>query len=67
VKPKLNVQAVKDWLKENDQTGAWFARRLGVDESTFYYRLENKSPLDVDKIAAIMGVADPKDLIEMVE
>ncbi len=67
MKPKLNVQKVKDWLAENDLKSAWMARKLGVEESAFYYRLENMSLKDIDKIAGIMGVADPKDLIVMVE
>lgn len=66
MKPKLNSEKVKSHLKQIDRSIAWLARQLKVDESTMYYRIENGTMRDIDKLAGVMG-CDPRDLIEMVE
>jgi len=66
LKPKLNTQKVMGWMIEKDRPIAWLARTLGLKESTMYYRLQNRTTKDIDKLAYLMG-CDPRDLIEMVK
>lgn len=65
-RPKLDVERINKWLAENDRSAAWLARKAGVEQATFYYRLSNRLLDDVAGIAGIMGIPDPKDLIVMV-
>ena len=67
MEPKLDVKRVEKWLAENERSVAWMAGKLGILAATFYYRLSNGRLDDVAGIAGIMGIADPKDLIIMVE
>lgn len=67
MKAKLNSKLINDWLIENNRSAAWLARQIEIEAPAMYYRLESGSLIDIGKIAAVLGVSDPKDLIEMVE
>ena len=63
MKAKLNSKLINYWLIENDRSAAWLARQIGIDAPAMYYRLESGSLIDIGKIADVMGISDPKDLI----
>ena len=60
---KLNTVSIFDWLEKNKRPMSWLAGQINVSPSLLRYRIENRIPKDIDAIAKVIGISDPKKLI----
>lgn len=60
---KLNTEKIMQYLKADDRSIAWLARKVGISPELMQYRLKNQVPNDADLIAFCIDEPDPKNLL----